>query len=182
MAAVPARKQTRHCQRATLIGLAVHLRRPRVRLGWKADISAVIFGMRTAVFRTALTALFLLCGCVSVPLAEPDAVLTETQTVDLMKHPKRWIGRTIALRVYPYDNGHAETEGQEQSYVACLERCDAARADRSIFLIYTRSNRFKGYRGDRAEVLKAVFGKVCPDWMPVCLDAPIRVFVLTERN
>jgi len=153
-----------------------------VRNGWKADIRAVIFGMRTVTFRAPFAVLSLLCGCVSVPLAEPDAVLTEAQTIDLMEHPDRWIGRTISLRVYPYDNGHAGTEGQDQSYVACLERCDAAGAYRSIFLIYTRSNRFRGYRGDRAEILKGVFGKICPDWMPLCLDAPVRIFALTERN
>lgn len=138
--------------------------------------------MRLLLFRFAFTAVFLLGGCARVPLAIADDVLTETQTVDLMKHPNRWNGRTISLRVYPYDNGHSAADGQVQSYVACLEECDAAGADRSIFLIYTHSDRFKGYRGDRAEVLKGVFGKVCPDRMPLCLDAPIRVFALTEAN
>ena len=93
-----------------------------------------------------------------------------------MAHPNRWIGRTVKLRVYPYDNGYTT------SYVACLEACDAASADRSIFLIYTRTNRFKAYRGDRVEVVTAVFGKVCPEGMPLCLDAPTRVFALTEAG
>jgi len=91
-----------------------------------------------------------------------------------MAHPDRWIGRTVTLRIYPYDNGHTT------SYVACLEVCNAISADRSIFLIYARANRFKGYRGNRAEVVKVVFGKVCPDRMPLCLDAPVRVFALNE--
>jgi hypothetical protein len=91
-----------------------------------------------------------------------------------MAYPDRWIGRTVTLRIYPYDNGH------KTSYVACLEACGAASADRSIFLIYTRANRFTGYRGDHAEVVKAVFGKVCPDHFPLCLDAPLRVFALNE--
>jgi hypothetical protein len=129
--------------------------------------------MRRVVSRFALAAL-LLGGCASVPLAPPDTMLTEDQTVDLMAHPDRWIGRTVTLRIYPYDNGHMA------SYVACLEACDAAAADRSIFLIYTRADRFKGYRGDRVEVVKAVFGRVCPDGMQLCLDAPIRLFALNE--
>ena len=66
------------------------------------------------------------------------------------------------------------------SYVACFERCDASGADQSSFLVYTKANRFKGYRGNRAEVVKAVFGKVCPEGMPLFLDAPTRIFALNE--
>jgi len=122
-------------------------------------------------------------GCTTVPLSTPDSVLRENQTVDLMRHADRWLGRTVSVRVYPYDNGNAGGgDGEDKSYVACLERCDAARADRSVFLLYTRTDRFRGYHGDRAEVVKAVFGKICPDWMPLCLDAPIRVFSLEEVN
>jgi len=130
--------------------------------------------MRFIASRVASAALLLFGGCATVPLAAPATLLTEDQTVDLMAHPDRWIGRTVTLRVYPYDNGHAT------SYVACLESCGAADADRSIFLIYTRAGQFTGYRGDRAEVVKAVFGKVCPDRMPLCLDAPVRIFALNE--
>ena len=116
----------------------------------------------------------LLNGCATVPPSTADMLLSEDQTVDLMEHADRWIGRTVTIRIYPYDNGRTE------SYVACLEACDAVRADKSTFLVYTRANRFKGYRGDRAEIVKAVFGKICPDQMPLCLDAPIRIFSLTE--
>ena len=116
----------------------------------------------------------LLGACATVPLASQDALLSEDQIVDLMDHPDRWIGRTVTLRIYPYDNGHMT------SYVACFERCDASGADQSIFLVYTKANRFKGYRGNRAEVVKAVFGKVCPEGMPLCLDAPTRIFALNE--
>jgi len=130
--------------------------------------------MRTIASRIALAALLPLGGCASIPLAAPDTLLTENQTVDLITHPDRWIGRTVSIRIYPYDNGYPA------SYVACLDACDAAKADQSVFLIYTTSNRFKGYRGDRPEVVKAVFGKVCPDNWPLCLDAPIRVFALRE--
>jgi hypothetical protein len=129
-------------------------------------------GWRDILRLSAIALLF--GGCATVPLAAPNAPLSENQAVDLMEHPDRWLGRTITVRIYPYDNGHTE------SYVACLEACDAASADRSTFLIYTRTNRFKGYSGKRAEVVTAVFGKICPDTMPLCLDAPARIFALNE--
>ncbi len=129
--------------------------------------------MRLISSRLAL-AFLLLGGCASAPLAAPDAILTEDQTLDLMAHSNRWIGRIVTLRIYPYDNGY------RGSFVACLEACDAAGADRTMFLIYTSPERFKGYRGDRAEVVKAVFGKICPDNLPMCLDAPLRAFALNE--
>lgn len=130
--------------------------------------------MRSITPSAVLATLLLLGGCATVPLASPDTLLTEDQTVDLMAHPDRWIGKTVTMRIYPYDNGRSA------SYVACLEACDAAGADRTIFLIYTKPNRFNGYRGDHAEVVKAVFGKICPEGMPICLDAPIRLFALHE--
>ena len=109
-------------------------------------------------------------------MSTPEAVLTENQTIDLIKHPDRWIGRTVTMRVYPYDNGRA------QSYVACLEACDATDADRGVFLLYTRADRFKGYRGSRPEIVTGVFGKVCPEGLPLCLDAPMRLYALTEAS
>ena len=115
-------------------------------------------------------------GCTTVPLAGPDSLLSEDQVVDLMQHPDRWVGRTVTIQIYPYDNGYQE------SYVACLEPCDAAGADRTIFLIYTRAGRFRGSRGDRAEVVQAVFGKICPEDWPLCLDAPVRIFALHEAE
>ena len=93
-----------------------------------------------------------------------------------MAHPHRWIGRTVTMRIYPYDNGYAG------SYVACLEACDAANADRSVFIIYTKANRFRGYRGNRAEIVKAEFAKICRDDMPLCLDSPARLFALKEAS
>ena len=115
-------------------------------------------------------------GCTTVPLAGPDTLLSEDQVVDLMQRPDRWVGRTVTIQIYPYDNGYQE------SYVACLEPCDAAGADRTIFLIYTRAGRFRGSRGDRAEVVQAVFGKICPEDWPLCLDAPVRIFALHESE
>ena len=109
-----------------------------------------------------------------MPLSAPEALLSEDQTVDLMEHPDRWIGRTVTVQIFPYDNGYRE------SFVACLAACNAAGADRSIFLVYTGADRFKGYRGNRPETVKAAFGRVCPKSMPLCLDTPIRIFALNE--
>lgn len=116
----------------------------------------------------------LLGGCTTVPLAAPGSLLSEDQIVDMIEHPERWLGRTVRLRIFPYDNGFSG------SYVACLEPCDAQGADRSIFVAYTRPHRFADYRGDRAEVVQAVFRRICPENIPLCLDAPIRVFALDE--
>lgn len=116
----------------------------------------------------------LLGGCATVPLAAPDTLLSEDQVVDIMEHPERWLGRIVTIRIYPYDNGFSG------SYVACLERCDGAGADQSIFLVYTAPDRFRGYRGDRAETVRAEFRRICPEDLPLCLDAPIRIFGLHE--
>ena len=111
-----------------------------------------------------------------MPLSNADLLLTEKQTVDLIAHSSRWLGRTVTLKIYPYDNGHTE------SYVACLEPCNAANADQSIVLIYTKLGRFKGYQGDKGEVVKAKFMKICPEEWPLCLDAPFRAFALHEND
>jgi hypothetical protein len=116
----------------------------------------------------------LLGGCSTVPLAEPTRLLSEDQIIDMMKRPRRWLGRTVTIRIYPYDNGFTG------SFVACLEPCDPKGADESIFVLYTRQHRFAGYRGTQAEVVQAVFGKICPEDQPICLDAPIRLFSLRE--
>jgi hypothetical protein len=116
----------------------------------------------------------LLAGCATVPVAAPDSLLTEDQVVDLLRHPDRWLGRTVTMRIYPYDNGFSS------SYVACLEPCDRAGADRSIVLVYTAPGRFRGYRGDQAETVRAQFRRICPEGMSLCLDAPIRIFGLHE--
>jgi len=146
-----------------------------VRYGWKADIRSGMVGRVKIIRQIAGVGLLLaLLGFATATLATQDSLLTEDQIVDLMENPDRWIGRTVTLRIYPYDNGFTE------SYVACLEPCDAAGADRSVFLIYTGQGRFDRYRGDRPEIVRAVFRKICPDDMPVCLDAPTRIFALDE--
>ena len=118
----------------------------------------------------------LLSGCAHGPRSAPDVVMSENQTADMIEHPDRWNGWTVTMRVYPYDNGFTK------SYVACLEACDAAGADQSVLLLHTRAERFKGYRGHRPEIVTGVFGKICPDNMHLCLDAPIRLYAITERE
>lgn len=116
----------------------------------------------------------LLSGCTTVLVAAPDSLLSEDQVVDLIERPSRWLGRSVTIRIYPYDHGFTG------SYVACLEPCDAAAADRSIFLVFTAPERFRGYRGDRAERVRAEFRRLCPEGMSLCLDAAIRIFGLHE--
>jgi hypothetical protein len=82
----------------------------------------------------------------------------------MLEHPDRWRGRVVTVRIFPFDNGYA------QSFVACFEKCDAAYAARSPTLVYTKPDRFKGFRGDRPVIVKAIFRKICPDSMPVWLD------------
>jgi len=101
-----------------------------------------------------------------------DVVLSEDQLVDLLSHSHRWYGRTLTVKIYPYDNGF------HGSYVACFERCNAAYAQKNPVLIYTKTDRFKGYRGDRPVIVRAVFRKICPENMPLCLD--YRIFALDE--
>lgn len=114
----------------------------------------------------------LLGGCATVTPASPDAVLSEAQVADMIEHSDRRFGRTVTVRPYPYDNGFSG------SYVACFEPCDSSQADRSIFLVYTTPGRFAGYRGDRAEVVRADLRRICPKATAQCLDAPARVFGL----
>jgi hypothetical protein len=82
-------------------------------------------------------------------------MLSENQMIDLMEHPKKWDGRVVRLRIYPYDNGF------RQSYVVCFDRCDEAHAERSPFLIYTATDRFKGLTGDQPIVVSARYDGTC---------------------
>ncbi len=113
-----------------------------------------------------------LAGCATVSIPPTDVVLNEDQVVDLIEHSDKWLGRTITVQIYPYDNGFSK------SFVACFERCDAAYAEKAIFLVYTANDRFKSYRGDQPAIVRAVLSKICPDSMPACLHN--RIFALNE--
>jgi hypothetical protein len=57
--------------------------------------------------------------------------------------------------VWPYDNGFSG------SYLLCFERCDAAYAQTSPFILYTAPGRFRGYAGDRPVVIRARYSGTC---------------------
>ena len=97
------------------------------------------------------------CALPAAVAAEP--YLTEDQVIDMMNHARRWDGRTVTVRVFPYDMGAGEPENG--TYVVCFEACGRAIAERSIFLVYTRPGRFGGYRGDRPVVVTARFDGRC---------------------
>jgi hypothetical protein len=95
-------------------------------------------------------------GC-AVAFSPPETRLNEYQIADMVHHPKRWFGRIVTVRIYPYDNSFT------QSYRVCFERCDPAHAERSGIVIYTGQDRFKGYRGDRPAVVRARYHSACVD-------------------
>lgn len=103
----------------------------------------------------ALAAALLAAGC-ATPSPQPGmAYLSEDQVVDLMQHPRRWDGRTVTIRVFPYDNGFIT------SYVLCFEACGPDVAERSPFIVITSANKYRGYRGERAVVLTAHYSSAC---------------------
>jgi hypothetical protein len=81
--------------------------------------------------------------------------LSEDQVIDLMQHPQVWDGRTVTVRIYPYDFGDPE------SPVVCFEPCSEEYAQRSPFILYTTRRKFEGYRGDRAVVITARYSSTC---------------------
>jgi len=108
--------------------------------------------------RTTLAALaiaLLLASCATRPARPHTAYLSEDEILDLMAHPRRWDGRTVTVRIYPYDNGFSG------SYVLCFEPCDARYAETSPFLLYTSDERFRGYRGDRPAIVTARYSSTC---------------------
>jgi len=103
----------------------------------------------------ALAVALLAAGCATPSPRPGGAYLSEGQVVDLMRHPRRWDGRTVTIRAYPYDNGFVT------SYVLCFEACTPDVAERSPFIVITRENKYRGYRGERAVVLTAHYSSAC---------------------
>lgn len=95
-----------------------------------------------------------LAGC-AVRIPPPETRLDERQAANLILHPERWYGRTVTIRIYPYD------VGAPRNYLVCFGPCDRDRAERSSWLIDTRPDRFKGYLGDRPVVVTARFEANC---------------------
>lgn len=103
-------------------------------------------------------------GCATPSVQSDQGYLSEDDVINLMENPERWNGRTVTIRIFPYDNGFSE------SYVVCFEQCDEAYARSSVFLIYTRANRFRGYRGDRPVVVTARYDSSCFYTDAICPD------------
>lgn len=105
--------------------------------------------------RAALSMILLSAGCAARPVVSDGGYLSEDAVIHLMKHPRKWDGKTVTIRIFPYDNGFAE------SYLVCFEKCDREYAESSPFIIYTRPNRFKGFSGDRDVVVTARYSSTC---------------------
>ena len=107
----------------------------------------------------ALSALLAAPACAFQAAHPAPAYLSEDQIIDMMNHAQRWTGRTVTIRIYPYDLGASEI--YNGTYVVCFEICSRDFAERSIFLVYTSPGRFGGYRGDRAAIIRARFDGAC---------------------
>lgn len=115
----------------------------------------------------ALLALTLPSACATPPVPSDSVYVPYRRIADLVNHPRRWDGRIVTLRVFPYDNGFAG------SYRLCFEPCGPAAAGRSGAVVYTRANRFRGYRGDRPVVITARYSSACLyDPNALCPDLP----------
>lgn len=106
-------------------------------------------------FRVAVAVALLSAGCATGQNRSDRGYLSEDAVINLMKHPKEWDGKTVTIRIFPYDNGFTE------SYAVCFERCDQSYAESSPFVIYTSRDRFKGYKGDRAVIVTAAYSATC---------------------
>lgn len=103
----------------------------------------------------AVLAPFLFVGCATDSTQGSSTYLSEDELIDLMENPRRWDGKTVRLRIYPYD------VGSSGAYVVCFEECTQTIAERSPFIVYTEENRFRGYRGDRSVIIEARYSSSC---------------------
>jgi hypothetical protein len=111
--------------------------------------------MNIRFFLAPVAAALFLYGC-AVSQAQFDrGYLSEDAVINLMKHPRKWNGKTVTVKIFPYDNGFRE------SYIVCFEACDSGYAENSPFVIYTARDRFKGYKGDRPAVVTAKYSSIC---------------------
>jgi hypothetical protein len=101
-----------------------------------------------------LIAALLTAGCAAQTKSD-NGYLSENAVIDLMNHPKQWDGKTVTVKIFPYDNGFTE------SYLVCFEACDEKYAESSPFIIYTRRDRFKGYNGEKPIIVKARYSSTC---------------------
>lgn len=94
-------------------------------------------------------------ACVARSLEPAQRPLSEAETLNLIDNPEKWDGRTVTIRIYPFDRG------SPTSYAVCFDRCDETHANRSPFVIITQENRFAGYKGDKAAIVTAVYSSSC---------------------
>lgn len=107
---------------------------------------------------------FISTACVSRPAKSALDYLSEDEVIALMANPKEWNGKTVRIKIFPYDNGFSS------SYVVCFETCDKIYAERSPFVILTRKNRFRGYKGERAVIVIATYSSSCFYTKAICAD------------
>ena len=93
--------------------------------------------------------------------------------INLIEHPRRWHRRHVTVRIYPYDLGFGSSE-EGWTYPVCFEPCTHAVADRSVFLVRTTTDRFNGYMGDRAAVVRSRYDACNVDYP--CSDLWAGVF------
>ena len=124
----------------------------------------------------ALAILFSSSSCATTQNQSTLSYLSEDQLVDLMRNPARWDGRTVTVRMFPYDNGFSE------SYVVCFEPCSEETAERSPFVVYTVENRFRGLRGNRPVVVTAIYSSACFYRTTLCSDLRFGQFTEVGTN
>lgn len=121
--------------------------------------------MRNIKAYTVIWAMSLISSACAGGSVKPNlGYLTQDEVIALMKHPKQWDGKTVSIKIFPYDNGFAT------SYIVCFEICDKAYAERSPFVILTRGNRFEGYKGNRSVVVRATYSSSCFYKKTICAD------------
>lgn len=101
--------------------------------------------------------------------------LSERQVRNLQDHPRQWDGKTVTIRIYPYDMG------TERTFVVCFEICDAEYAQQSPYVIITSPNRFAGYRGNRSVNVTAHYDSSCLYKDVICADFGAGIFTEIER-
>jgi hypothetical protein len=117
-----------------------------------------------------LAALLMAASCASTAPPPTTAILSENQILDLIKHPRRWDGRIVTVRLYPYDLGGGPN-------VVCFEPCDRAYAERSPFLLYASAGRHRGLSGNTPVVVTATYSSTCAYRRELhCLDLFSGVF------
>jgi hypothetical protein len=120
---------------------------------------------------------FALTGC-AVQIPPPQTLLSEDETIDLLKHNRKWQGHIVTLTLYPFDRGYGRSNSG-WAYPVCFEPCDRARADRSSFVVVTSEDRFKGFSGTRPVVVRARYDPCNVEWGP-CDEPGSSSFVETE--